>query len=77
MIKMKQELIIEKFNAEENFQKWKDILDLIQNAIIIFGHDKVIYCNESLIDIIHKHGYSSVNIIDDVFSFIIIAELYF
>ena len=67
MGRTKQELIIEKYSAEESFKYWKDVLDIIKNPIIICGSKELIYCNNDLVRIIEGNNTKIEDIIVKVF----------
>ena len=66
MLRTIKELIAEQSNAEYNFKKWKHVLDIIQNAIIISNKTEILYYNKVMSLLLNTSKLDTGNIIQNV-----------
>jgi hypothetical protein len=53
IIKTRKQLLIEKVKTVEQAKKWKNVLKILSDCVIIWSHNKIIYFNAALKEAFH------------------------
>ena len=61
-------MIIEEYNADIMFKQWKHVLDIAENAFVIFTSNELLYTNKALLSLIQTHGITINNLVHNVSS---------
>ena len=62
----RRELIAEEFNTKANAKRWKHVLQVSQDAVVIFSKQSVLYFNTALRSLLNSLNIASGNIEIDV-----------
>ncbi len=66
LMHMRRELISEKYYAKMSTRRWKHVLEISQDAVMICGPGSVLYHNRALRDMLQAHNIGTDKINEDV-----------
>ncbi len=64
LIRVRREMLLEKYHSKHNAKKWKRVLDLSSDAVVICGAHSILYSNPALRALLATANISTAELVD-------------